>query len=373
MRHSEKPLKIDSVAWPIPPREVSAWPEPALDRSQRSAPAASDRVRRPQRAGRRAARARIDRRAPSTTCSPSPRTPPGGRVHRAAERLGARRGTHPLLARPDGAATPSRPFQERMAFFWHGHFCSELGKVGSAMLMREQIDLWRRDGLGNIRSLATTMSTQVAMIRYLDNNQNKKTLAEPELRPRADGAVPARCRQLHRGRRRGVDCCVDRAHRSVGRRSRPLSLARRLARRSPKTYLGRTINTDVDPTERWPRPRARDDRRGARQRHRAARPPTTSPTAVDRPGTSPPSSSRRSSGTGSPPTVRHPPPSSTRCARRWCRTTSPSVPWVTSDAHPSRLLHRLGEERSGPHAGRVRRRPPARDRDELGVGNRRPG
>ena len=69
----------------------------------------------------------------------------------------------------------ARPFQERMAFFWHGHFCSEFGKVGSSMLMREQIDLWRRDGLGGIHDLATTMSTQVAMIRYLDNNQNKKT------------------------------------------------------------------------------------------------------------------------------------------------------------------------------------------------------
>ena len=68
-----------------------------------------------------------------------------------------------------------RPFQERLAFFWHGHFCSEFGKVGSATLIREQIDLWRRGGLGDVGSLATTMSTQVAMIRYLDNNQNRKT------------------------------------------------------------------------------------------------------------------------------------------------------------------------------------------------------
>jgi uncharacterized protein (DUF1800 family) len=66
-----------------------------------------------------------------------------------------------------------RPFQERMAFFWHGHFCSDLDKVNSAPLMREQIDLFRRSGLGNIRALARTMSTQVAMIRYLDNNQNR--------------------------------------------------------------------------------------------------------------------------------------------------------------------------------------------------------
>ncbi len=67
----------------------------------------------------------------------------------------------------------SHPLQEKMAFFWHGHFCSELGKVGSGVKMREQIDLFRTDGLGNLRSLARDMSTQVAMLRYLDNNQNR--------------------------------------------------------------------------------------------------------------------------------------------------------------------------------------------------------
>lgn len=65
-----------------------------------------------------------------------------------------------------------RPIQEKMAFFWHGHFCSSYSKVGSAALMREQIDLFRRSGLGNVRALARTMSTQVAMLRYLDNNLN---------------------------------------------------------------------------------------------------------------------------------------------------------------------------------------------------------
>ncbi len=71
------------------------------------------------------------------------------------------------------ASDSARPFQERMAFFWHGHFCSDIGKVESAVAMREQIDLWRTTGLGNVRSLARTMSTQVAMLRYLDNNQNR--------------------------------------------------------------------------------------------------------------------------------------------------------------------------------------------------------
>jgi uncharacterized protein (DUF1800 family) len=65
-----------------------------------------------------------------------------------------------------------------MAFFWHGHICSELGKVESPTAMREQIDLFRSRGLGpaasgsSVRELARTMSVQVAMLRYLDNDQN---------------------------------------------------------------------------------------------------------------------------------------------------------------------------------------------------------
>ncbi len=68
-----------------------------------------------------------------------------------------------------------RPLQEKMAFFWHGHFCSEFGKVGDSEQMRLQIDLFRKDGMSNVRDLAIAMSTQVAMLRYLDNNQNRKT------------------------------------------------------------------------------------------------------------------------------------------------------------------------------------------------------
>jgi uncharacterized protein (DUF1800 family) len=68
-----------------------------------------------------------------------------------------------------------RPIQERMSLFWHGHFCSDLSKVGSAVLMQQQIDAFRTNALGNLRSLAKTMSTQVAMIRYLDNNDNRRT------------------------------------------------------------------------------------------------------------------------------------------------------------------------------------------------------
>ncbi len=81
----------------------------------------------------------------------------------------------------DQMATVERSFGERMAFFWHGHICSELGKVSSADAMREQIDLFRRRGLGpvgdgsSVEELVKTMSIQVAMLRYLDNDQNFAT------------------------------------------------------------------------------------------------------------------------------------------------------------------------------------------------------
>jgi len=68
-----------------------------------------------------------------------------------------------------------RPIQERMGLFWHGHFCSDARKVGTTELMQQQVDAFRKDGLGNLRQLAKQMSTQVAMIRYLDNNDNRKT------------------------------------------------------------------------------------------------------------------------------------------------------------------------------------------------------
>lgn len=81
--------------------------------------------------------------------------------------------THHWLDRM--AHDSSRPIQEKMGFFWHGHFCSEFGKVGSADLMQEQIDTFRQGALSNLRTLAITMSTQVAMLRYLDNNRNRNT------------------------------------------------------------------------------------------------------------------------------------------------------------------------------------------------------
>ncbi len=89
---------------------------------------------------------------------------------------GVRLGEHWM----DRMATAPRPFGERMAFFWHGHICSELGKVGTATEMQKQIDLFRQSGLGpsdaqtgNVGQLMKDASIQVAMLKYLDNDQNR--------------------------------------------------------------------------------------------------------------------------------------------------------------------------------------------------------
>lgn len=68
-----------------------------------------------------------------------------------------------------------RPMQERMALFWHGHFVSSMRKVGLGEAMRQQIDLYRREGLSDLRTVAQRMSLTVAMLKYLDNNVNRKT------------------------------------------------------------------------------------------------------------------------------------------------------------------------------------------------------
>ncbi|MEP1124904.1 MAG: DUF1800 family protein [Ilumatobacter sp.] len=75
-------------------------------------------------------------------------------------------------------ASTTRPFAERMAFFWHGHLATSIDKVGSADLMRDQIDLFRRRGLGaagssvTVTELVSNASLQLALLRYLDNHQN---------------------------------------------------------------------------------------------------------------------------------------------------------------------------------------------------------
>ena len=67
-----------------------------------------------------------------------------------------------------------RPFQEKMTLFWHGHLVSSLADGMNPYWMFRQIDLYRRLATGNFKTLALEVSRDACMLRYLDNDRNKR-------------------------------------------------------------------------------------------------------------------------------------------------------------------------------------------------------
>src|SRR5207248_6259644 len=64
-------------------------------------------------------------------------------------------------------ATPT-PFAERMALFWHGHFTSDYRKAADNTFMYWQNLTWRRMAMTDLRSMLMAVTTDPAMLRYLD-------------------------------------------------------------------------------------------------------------------------------------------------------------------------------------------------------------
>ncbi len=67
-----------------------------------------------------------------------------------------------------------RPLVEKMAFFWHGHFATGVGKVGNAQWMAQQNQLFREHGLGRFGDLLQRVGRDPAMVTYLDGASNRK-------------------------------------------------------------------------------------------------------------------------------------------------------------------------------------------------------
>jgi uncharacterized protein (DUF1800 family) len=70
--------------------------------------------------------------------------------------------------------TTATPLQEKMTLFWHGHFVSGTDKVDAVNLWKQN-QLYRSLGMGSFRTLTHAVSTDAAMLLYLDNWQNVKT------------------------------------------------------------------------------------------------------------------------------------------------------------------------------------------------------
>ena len=67
-----------------------------------------------------------------------------------------------------------RQLEEKMTLFWHHVFATGFAKVEHALAMSDQIDLFRRIGMSNIREILLELSMNPAMINWLDNNENIK-------------------------------------------------------------------------------------------------------------------------------------------------------------------------------------------------------
>ncbi|MCU0869587.1 MAG: DUF1800 domain-containing protein [Burkholderiales bacterium] len=67
-----------------------------------------------------------------------------------------------------------RPFQERMALFWHGHFATNEDKVRDYRKMLRQVELFQRDGTGSFRTLLIGAAQDPAMLAFLDAAVNVK-------------------------------------------------------------------------------------------------------------------------------------------------------------------------------------------------------
>lgn len=74
----------------------------------------------------------------------------------------------------DRMRTTRRPLVEKTALFWHGHFATSAEKVHLAAWNYALNKTFREHGLGDFRDLVEFVGASPAMLRYLDNNQNRK-------------------------------------------------------------------------------------------------------------------------------------------------------------------------------------------------------
>jgi hypothetical protein len=70
----------------------------------------------------------------------------------------------------------SRPLEEKMTLFWHCLFATGNSKVEAPPTMLQQIGTFRRNAMSNFRDILVDLSKDPAMIFWLDNNENTKTV-----------------------------------------------------------------------------------------------------------------------------------------------------------------------------------------------------
>ncbi|MCH8980233.1 MAG: DUF1800 family protein, partial [Armatimonadetes bacterium] len=65
-----------------------------------------------------------------------------------------------------------RPLEQKLTVFWHDHFATSAAKVDVAPPMYDHIETLRENATGKFLDLLTAVSTDQAMLYWLDNNEN---------------------------------------------------------------------------------------------------------------------------------------------------------------------------------------------------------
>jgi uncharacterized protein (DUF1800 family) len=68
----------------------------------------------------------------------------------------------------------SRPMQEKLTLFWHGHFATSYRTIEDSYHMFQQNQFFRENAAGNFKDLLHGIIKDPAMLAYLDNNDSRK-------------------------------------------------------------------------------------------------------------------------------------------------------------------------------------------------------
>lgn len=66
----------------------------------------------------------------------------------------------------------TRPLEEKMALFWHGHFATSENKVRDYRKLLNQLNIFHEDGTGDFRSLMIAVAQDPGMLSFLDAGVN---------------------------------------------------------------------------------------------------------------------------------------------------------------------------------------------------------
>nr|MDT0658569.1 DUF1800 domain-containing protein [Micromonospora sp. DSM 115978] len=81
----------------------------------------------------------------------------------------------------DRMVAAEHQLNEKLVFFWHGHWATSIQKVGSAQLMLRQLDTLRQHGRAGYGALIAAMVRDPALIRWLDGQRNTRAAPNENL------------------------------------------------------------------------------------------------------------------------------------------------------------------------------------------------